>query len=142
MNQVALVGNLARDPELRQTQAGTNVCRFTVAVNRRVKQGQEKQADFISCTAWGKTAEIVAQYFTKGKPIGVTGSIRTGSYIDKQTGAKKFTTEVWADNIEFVGSKNDSAGSAENRTAVPPAVPEDPYAGDDFEPLVDTELPF
>jgi len=82
MNKVILMGRLTADPELRQIQNGTAVCRFTVAVNRKFvdKQTGQHEADFISCTAWSKTAEFVSRYFKKGQMIAIEGSLRTGSY--------------------------------------------------------------
>ena len=78
MNKVVLVGRLARDPELRTTQSGTNVVSFTVACDRRfARQGEERQADFINCVAWNKTAEFISRYFTKGMRIAEVMMIRT-----------------------------------------------------------------
>ena len=108
MNNVSLVGRLTADPEVKHTQSGTAYTRFSVAVDRPVKQGEEKQADFITIAAWNKTAEFVCKYFSKGQRIGLTGSIRTGSYIDKD-GNKRNTVEVWANNVEFVEKKQSSA---------------------------------
>lgn len=104
MNNVSLVGRLTVDPEVKHTQNGTAYTRFNVAVDRPVKQGEEKQADFITVVAWNKTAEFVCKYFSKGQRIGLTGSIRTGSYNDKD-GNKRNTVEVWANNVEFVEKK-------------------------------------
>ena len=108
MNNVSLVGRLTADPEIKHTQSGTAYTRFSVAVDRPVKQGEEKQADFIPLVAWGKTAEFICKYFSKGQRIGLTGSIRTGSYTDKD-GNKRNTVEVWANNVEFVEKKQSSA---------------------------------
>lgn len=108
MNNVSLIGRLTADPELRHTQSGVANTRFTIAVDRRfTKQGEEKQADFISITAWNQTAEFVCKYFTKGRRIAVTGEIRTGSYTDRD-GNKRYTFDVWANNVEFCDSKSDS----------------------------------
>ncbi|MBQ8959987.1 MAG: single-stranded DNA-binding protein [Ruminococcus sp.] len=114
MNKVILVGRLTADPVLRQTQSGISSCRFTVAVDRRVadKNTGERQADFISCTAWRQTAEFVARYFNKGKLIAVEGSLRTGSYADKNhPDVTHYTTDVMVENVEFVGSKSESGGN-------------------------------
>ena len=103
MNKVVLVGRLTKDPELRfAAGSGNSVSKFTVAVNRQFKKDE---TDFISCVAFGKTAEIIAQHFTKGKQIAVSGSIRTGSY-DAQDGTKKYTTDVAVDTFDFIGSGN------------------------------------
>ena len=83
-----------------------------MAVDRRVKQGEEKQADFITIVAWQQRAEFICKYFSKGQRIALTGSIRTGSYTDRD-GNKRNTFEVWAENVEFCESK------AEKQTAQP-----------------------
>lgn len=108
VNKVILSGRLTADPELRQTQSGVASCRFTVAVNRRYadKSTGERQADFISCTAWKQTAEFVSRYFNKGKMIAVEGTLRTGSYQDRNhPDVTHYTTEVFVDNVEFCGDK-------------------------------------
>ncbi|MDE6102820.1 MAG: single-stranded DNA-binding protein [Ruminococcus sp.] len=115
MNKVILMGRLTADPEVRQTQNGTAVCRFTVAVNRKFadKQTGERQADFISCTAWTKTAEFIGKYFTKGQMICVEGSLRTGSYQDKNhSDVTHYTTDVFVDSVEFTGSKSEKTNSS------------------------------
>ncbi len=112
MNKVILTGRLTADPELRQTQNSTALCRFTVAVNRKFadKQTGQREADFISCTAWSKTAEFVSRYFRKGQMICVEGSLRTGSYQDRNhPDVTHYTTEVLVDNVEFTGSKPDNS---------------------------------
>jgi single-strand DNA-binding protein len=104
MNNVSLVGRLVRDPELRFTKGDDPkaVTRFTVAVNRRFNR---EKADFIGCQAWGKLAEIVAEHCTKGSQVGVVGRIETGQY-DKD-GKTVYTTDIVADEVEFVGKKGD-----------------------------------
>ena len=110
MNKVILIGRLTKDPELRfAAGSGTAVSRFTVAVNRRKKKDEEKQeADFINCVAFGKTAETISQYFTKGRQIAVTGNIRTGSY-DTKDGTKRYTTDIAVESFEFIGNKDNAA---------------------------------
>ena len=115
MNKVILMGRLTADPELRQTTSGIVSCRFTVAVNRRFadKNTGERQADFISCTAWRQTAEFVSRYFRKGSMICVEGTLRTGSYADRNhPDVTHYTTDVFVDNVEFTGSKAESQGSS------------------------------
>ena len=109
MNRVNLVGRLARDPEVRysQGQNPTAVARFTLAVDRRFKRDGEANADFISCIAFGKTAEFIEKYFFKGMRLGGSGRIQTGSYT-KQDGTKVYTTDVVLDEVEFVESKSRS----------------------------------
>ena len=116
MNKAILVGRLTRDPELKSTANGTNVCSFSVAVNRRYKNAEGNyDADFINCTAWRQTAEFVSKYFTKGRMIGVVGSIQTRNYDDKD-GKKVYVTEVAADEVHFVESKGGNT-SATTETA-------------------------
>ena len=105
MNSVQIIGRMTADPELRHTQSGTACTRFNVAVDRRVKQGEEKQTDFITVVAWQQRAEFICKYFSKGQRIALTGSIRTGNYTDKD-GNKRNTFEVWVENVEFCDSKN------------------------------------
>ena len=112
MNKVILVGNLARDPELRQTPQGVSVARFTVAVSRRYSRDGQQQTDFISCVAWRSTAEFLCRYFTKGSGIQLCGSIQSRSW-DGQDGQRHYATEVIADEVSFNGPKssNQSSGS-------------------------------
>ena len=110
MNKVALMGRLARDPELRSTTGGISVCSFTIAVDRRfVKAGEERQADFISCVAWRQQAEFICKYFTKGSMVAVAGSIQTRTWDDKE-GKRQYTTEVVVDDVYFTGSKSQGGG--------------------------------
>lgn len=113
MNKIIIVGRLTADPELRQTQSGIASCRFTVAVNRRFKNDKgEYEADFISCQAWRQTAEFVAKYFSKGSMICIDGTLRTGSYQDKNhSDVTHYTTDVLVENVEFCGSKKESEQS-------------------------------
>lgn len=108
MNSVQLLGRLARDPEVRYTQGenATSVARFTVACNRKYKKNSEQEADFISCVAFGKTAEFIERYFNKGSSIALNGRIQTGSHTNKD-GAKVYTTDVVVESLEFVGKKSD-----------------------------------
>ncbi|WP_405380200.1 single-stranded DNA-binding protein [Phascolarctobacterium sp.] len=108
LNHVVLMGRLTRDVEVRYSQ-GSNMAigRFTLAVERDYKkEGEERAADFVSCVAFGKTAEFISQYFGKGSMIAVTGSIQTGSYTN-QEGQKVYTTEVKVDKASFTGEKRD-----------------------------------
>lgn len=110
MNKAILMGRLTRDPELKQTQSGVSVVKFTLAVERRFKnQNGEREADFISCVAWRQTAEFIAKYFNKGNKLGIVGSIQTGSY-DKD-GQTVYTTDVVADEAYFIESQGASAES-------------------------------
>lgn len=108
MNNVQLIGRLTKDVDLRYingAQGQTAVARFTVAVDRPPKQDGTKEADFISCQAWGRKAEVIQQYFQKGSKIGLIGKIRTGSYQNQQ-GATVYTTDVEVTDIDFLDPKN------------------------------------
>jgi len=111
MNKASLVGRLTRDPEVHYSQGDNATCvaRFSIAVDRRFKRHGEQEADFINCIGFGKTAEFVEQYFVKGMKIGLTGRIQTGSYTNRD-GQKVYTTDVVAEEVEFVESKNNQGG--------------------------------
>lgn len=139
MNQVILIGNLTKDPEVRGTTGGsqTAVCRFTVAVNerRRNSAGEwEDSPSFIPVVAFGKLAEICERYLTKGRKVAVSGRIQTGSYTNKE-GRKIYTTDVIADNIEFLGSRGDD----QHQTVSKPEAPEEEPG---FYQLSDDDIPF
>lgn len=117
MNRVVIVGRLVADVELRYTSNGKAVGNFTVASNRPFKNAQgEQEADFIRCQAWGKQAENLANFMKKGNQIGVDGRIQTGSYEDKD-GKRVYTTDVVADNIQFLETKGTSQGQNGQQTS-------------------------
>lgn len=113
MNKVILMGRLTRDPEVRYTQTNnTLVATFSLAVNRRfVKQGEERQADFINIVAWGKQGEFCSKYFKKGQQVGVIGRIQTRNWEDDK-GQKRYATEVIAEEAYFADSKRESSGES------------------------------
>lgn len=111
MNLVVLTGRLVRDPELKYGQSGMAFCRFTLAVNRMKK---EDPADFIGCTAFGKTAELIGEYLRKGNNAGVQGRIQTRTY--EVNGEKRYGTDVIVDRIEFLESRNNSETSFESNS--------------------------
>lgn len=111
MNNVNLIGRLTKDVDLRYTQSGLAVGRFSVAIDRPKKDGQDNGADFPNCVAYGKTAENLANYVHKGEMVGVTGCIRTGSYTGKD-GRKVYTTDVSVASVKFLNSR--SSGGQNN----------------------------
>ena len=143
MNKVILMGRLTRDPEVRYTQTNnTLVASFSLAVNRRfVRQGEERQADFINVVAWSKLGEFCSKYFKKGQQVGVIGRIQTRTWDDDQ-GTKHYVTEVVAEEAYFADSRRDgdNSGSFENTfgTTEPGSM------GSDFEvnSSSDDDLPF
>lgn len=135
MNKVVLIGRLTRDPELRYTGNNTPVASFTLAVNRNFSNQQgEREADFINIVVWRKQAENVKNYLTQGSQCAVEGRIQTRSY-DDQNGQKRYVTEVVADNVEFLGSKNSSTNSNNMNSSVANNAGPTPYDfGDSPEP--------
>lgn len=106
LNVVAIQGRLTHDPELKTTPNGVSVCSFRIAVDRSyVPHGEERQTDFITVTAWRKTAEFVSKYFQKGSMISVQGRLETRPYQDKN-GNNRTATEVIAAEVGFCGSKS------------------------------------
>ncbi|HBL40203.1 MAG TPA: single-stranded DNA-binding protein [Ruminococcaceae bacterium] len=148
LNCAVLMGRLVADPELRTTPNGISVTGFRIAVDRNfVRQGEERQTDFIDIVAWRQTADFVTRYFHKGSMIAVQGSIQTRNYEDKQ-GNKRTAFEVVADNVSFCGSKAES-GTTGGRSydTAPAAAPAVAYASGntgDFESIDDDDdsLPF
>ena len=142
MNKVILMGRLTRDPDVRYTtgEKQMSIARFTLAVERRFKRDGEPDADFIGCTAFGKTAEFAERYLKQGTKVCVTGRIQTGSYTNKD-GVKVYTTDVVIEECEFAESKNASANSGFSQ-----ARPEPEAAGDGFmnipDGVEDEGLPF
>jgi len=114
LNKVMLAGNLTRDPELRYTAGGSAVCNFSMAMNDRwtdKASGEKKEeTTFVRVTAWGKTGENIAQYFSKGKAIYIEGKLKSGSY-DREDGTKVNTLDVTLREFQFVGSKSDQGGN-------------------------------
>lgn len=136
MNNVILIGRLTRNPEVGGEN--TKHARFTLAVDRRFNREGEQSADFISCVAFGRSAEFAQNYLYKGKKIAVTGRIQTGSYT-KQDGTKVYTTDVIVEDMEFVESKAvETAQGGQPQSQYTPAE-------DDFMSIpdgIDDELPF
>ena len=104
LNKVILMGNMCADPELKQTQGGTSVCSFSIAVNRRFNK---EEVDFITIVAWRQQAEFICKYFKKGQAIVVVGELQTRNWTDNQ-GNKRYATEVVADEVSFGGNKGSS----------------------------------
>ncbi|MCR5398260.1 MAG: single-stranded DNA-binding protein [Lachnospiraceae bacterium] len=150
MNRVILMGRLTKDPEIRYSQNDTSmaIARFSLAVDRRRNQNSDGQtADFINIVAFGKLAEFSEKYLHKGTKVALEGRIQTGSYTNKD-GAKVYTTDVIADNIEFAESKG-AEGSAQGRSdfsqnsgsgATAPAPADDGFMN--IPDGIDEELPF
>jgi single-strand DNA-binding protein len=133
-SKAIITGNITRDPELRAVSSGTQVCSFSVAVNRSFKgsDGSDKESvSFINCTAWGKAAEIIAQYGKKGTGILVSGRLEQRSYEAKD-GSKRSTTEIVVEDFNFLGGRDGGADYSndgaqdEASDIVPDEVPDEP----------------
>ena len=115
MNKVEFIGRLSKDPEVRYTQnTNTMVASFSIAVKRRFTKEGEQDTDFFNIVAWGKTAEFVSKYFSKGQPIGLVGRIQTKNWEDDK--GKHFATEIIAEEVYFAGEKKDTAEQPEDIT--------------------------
>ncbi|HEY7215537.1 MAG TPA: single-stranded DNA-binding protein [Thermoanaerobaculia bacterium] len=146
VNKVILIGNLGRDPEVRSTPSGQPVASFTLATNRRWKDknGQrQEQTEWHSIVVWGKQAEIAGQYLTKGKQIYLEGRLQTRSWDDRQTGEKKYKTEIVCDNFQMLGSARggdfESPGAGASAPAAGPSYDE---GGGGFGEPEEDDIPF
>lgn len=138
-SKAIVAGNVTRDPELRTTTSGTQVCSFSIAVNRSYRGNdgnQQDQVSFIECIAWGKSGETIAQYVKKGSGLLVSGRLEQRSWDDKNTGQRRSRTEVVVDDFTFIGGGNSGNGggsarsgagssSATNDEVIPDDVPEE-----------------
>jgi len=110
VNKVILIGNLGRDPEVRSTQSGQPVASFTLATNRRWRDkagNKQEETEWHNIVVWGKQAEIAGQYLKKGKQIYLEGRLQTRSWEDRQSGEKKYKTEIVCDNFQMLGQRGD-----------------------------------
>ena len=143
MNKVILVGNLTRDPELITTSNGVSLCRFSLAVQRRFAGPDgEREADFVNIVVWRAQADNCYKYLKKGSKCGVVGSLQTRSY-DAQDGTKRYSTDVVAEEVEFLSTK----GSSNVEEISEPAETGSKSSGKNdvvnkFEPIDDDNLPF
>ena len=151
MNKVVLVGRLTRDPEVRVFSNGNPVANFTLAINRNFKNKDGNiDADFIPVAVYGRQADVIQKYVTKGSQLGVDGRIQVRSY-DAQDGSKRYVTEVVADQfggVEFLGTKgsNNSSGNSFSNSNEYSAPANDTFGGGNFEeditPVDDGDMPF
>jgi single-strand DNA-binding protein len=151
LNKVMLMGNLTRDPEIKYTPKGTAIAQFGLAINRTFKteggEGRE-EVTFIDIEAFGRTAEVIGEYFKKGRPIFIEGRLKLDQWDDKTTGKKMSKLRVIAESFEFLGS-NRSEGAAEGTEGEakpaakrqPPARPPRPPADPDLDVQSD-DVPF
>lgn len=142
INRVVLTGRLTRDVDLRYTQGGDAVATFTLAVDRRFTNQQgEREADFISCVIWRKSAENFANFFHKGSLVGIEGRVQTRNYENKQ-GQRVYVTEVIVENFSFLEPKN-STGNGSYQNKRPQNNTSDPFANNGKPiDIQDDQLPF
>lgn len=131
MNKFIGIGRITKDPDVKVSQGGNKVARYTLAIDRR--HSKEKETDFLPCVAFGRSAEFAEKYLYKGIKIAVTGRIQTGSYTNKD-GVKVYTTDVIVEDQEFAESKN-----AQETTPSTPSTPQQ-TAMPDFMDITDEEL--
>ena len=146
MNKVVLVGRLTRDPEVRVFSNGNPVANFTLAINRNFKNKDGNiDADFIPVAVYGRQADVIQKYVTKGSQLGVDGRIQVRSY-DAQDGTKRYTTDVAVESFEFIGSANDGGSNSYSRNSDNStwgAPTEGPDMGfGDMTPVDDGDMPF
>ncbi len=143
MNKVILIGNLTRDPEITTTNGGINVCRFSVAVQRRFKNANgEYEADFINITCWRQLADHCHTYLKKGNKVGIVGQIQTRTY--EQDGVKKYATDIVADEVEFLTPRGESnSSSSYGQQGYEQRAPQRVKASvKEMQPMEDDDLPF
>lgn len=134
-NKVILIGNVTADPELKQTQNGTSICSFSIAVNRKFKtENGQQNVDFINIVTWRQQAEFVTRYFRKGNPILVCGQLQTREWTDKQ-GTKRIAVEVVADELAFVSPTGTAQSPAPSQVPPNPAT----LGGKKFTPAAYTQ---
>ena len=126
MNRLVIIGNLTRDPETRTTQSGKAVCTFTIAVNRR---GSQQEADYFRVSAWNQLGESCQKYLAKGRNVAVVGSVSANAYTT-QNGENRASLEVFAQDVEFLSSKNEGQQNGA------------PTANRGYEEVVDEDLPW
>ena len=140
MNKAILIGNLTRDPEVRTTPSGVNVCSFSIAVNRRrANQQGERETDFFNIIAWRSLGDLCGKYLSKGRKVCVTGEIQNRSY-DGKDGVKRYVTEIIADDVEFLTPREGSGNYTPSYEAAPSGNTQP--AAEGFTDIEDDQLPF
>lgn len=142
LNRAIIMGRITHDLELKQTPSGVSVLSFSVAVERNfVKQGEERQADFIDCVAWRQTAEFISKFFGKGRMIALEGEIQTRTYQDKDGNNRK-ATEIVVSQASFTGEKKEGGNNSAPAPAGTPPIPTQQLDGFENAALTDEGVPF
>lgn len=141
MNSINLIGNLTRDFDLKYSQSGMAYVTGGIAVQRKYKnQSGEYESDFINLKAFGKTAEMLANHFSKGSKIGISGSLQTGSY-ENQQGQRVYTSDVMVEQVTFVERKSNGQGNHQQNNQNKQQQSNDPFVGSSID-VSDSDLPF
>lgn len=135
INKVILVGRISNDITINKSQSGTSMCNFSIAVDRYMGKDKERATDFIRCTAFGSTADILGKYTGKGKQVAVEGNIKTGSY--EKDGVKHYTQDVQIDKVELLGGKGDGGQQTQTAPAKVETTPTTP-----IESPAESDIPF
>lgn len=142
MNKVILIGNLTKDPELSTTTSGISLCKFSLAVSRRFSNAEgNRETDFFNIIVWRGQAENCHKYLRKGSKAGIVGSVQNRSYDDKE-GNKRYITEIIADEVEFLSSKNSGDSDFADDSDRNEAFAQKPKKPAELKPIVDDDLPF
>ena len=146
VNKVILVGNLGRDPELRNTPSGQTIAKFSVATTRkwRSRDGErQEQTEWHNIVCWGRQAEVAGQYLSKGRQVYIEGRLQTDSWEDRETGKKMYRTEIVCDNFQMLGGRGDSSGGGGGYGAPRPSEPSGPSGGGGgYGADADDDIPF
>ncbi len=135
MNKALLVGNLTRDPEYTTTTSGVAMCRFSIAISRRYTNASgERETDFLNIVTWRGLADNCHKFLRKGSKVGVVGTIQTRTY-DAQDGSKRYATDIVADEVEFLNTRNNDEAAGEYKPKAQESVTK-------LEPIEDDTLPF
>lgn len=136
-SKAIVAGNVTRDPEMRATGSGSQVCSFAIAVNRSYKDSsgnQQDQVSYLDCVAWGKSAEVICQYVHKGSALLVSGRLEQRSWEDKNSGQRRSRTEIVVDDFSFIGGNGNGGGAGSygggSKSSSSSAAKEDDFGGD------------
>jgi single-strand DNA-binding protein len=148
-NKVLLMGNLTRDIEVRTTAGNQNVANFGLAINRRVKTQTGEQRDettFVDCEAWGRTAEVMAQYLSKGRPVFVEGRLKLDTWQDKDSGQNRSKMKIVVESFQFIDSRpgggGEGGGGGGQRVQTPQRGAPQPANTGGYEPIEEEDIPF
>ncbi len=146
-NKVLLMGNLTRDVEIRTTPGNQNVANFGLAINRhfRTQSGEQREeTTFVDCEAWGRTAEVMSQYLSKGKPVFVEGRLKLDTWQDKESGQNRSKMRIVVESFQFIDSRGggEGGGGGGPRVQTPQRSAPQPANTGGYEPIEEEDIPF